>query len=256
MLSKLALVLLIISSPIVFADQVTNKVTIPQNSAIKYLSEDDGKYKFQGQLQLVGLLKARWGKDLIGDTTSKKIYLQFLPTEKQTELLPTIDDQYKNSNQMISLNVDQSLATNKKIIETTFKNIPQGFWAKQEGILQQPVIVTIDKFMAGDDCDYRYYYANIVNIKATTNIAPVIQERSGCNSYIFDDTYIIQSKEGYTNLRKEADGKSPVIQKLADDTLINKLKTQGNWYYINVLDAGKKTDTYGYVHNSQVVQAN
>ncbi|OCG02330.1 hypothetical protein [Gilliamella sp. wkB112] len=255
MLRTLVLVVLITSSMVSFADQPTHNVIIPQNSTIKYLGENDGTYKFQGQMQLTGLLKARWGKDLPGDKPNKKIYLQFLPTEKQATLLPTINDQYRNSNQMVLLNSEKSLESNKKIVEANFKDIPATFWKNQEGILQQPMTIIIDNFKANDDCDYRYYYANIVSIKTVADIEPVIQERRGCNSYIFEDIYMIHSKEGYTNLRKEANGKSIVIQKLTNDTLVNKVRIEGNWYYINVLNAGEQTDINGYVHNSQVIRA-
>ena len=258
MLRKLALVLLMASSSILFAAQQERDVTIPQNSTIQYLGEHDGMYQFQGKIQLTGMLKARWGKDITGSPPDKKIYFLFLPTEKQLARLPTINDQYKNSQQMISLNSDVSAAINKEIIERHFSSIPASFWKNQEGEIQQSVMVTIDDFKAGDDCDYRYYYAHIASIKVATeaDVMPTIPEILGCNSMVFDDIYMIQSEENYTNLRKAANSQSRVIQLLANGMLIKKVKMVGNWYYINVLDAGETTEIYGYIHKSQIVAVN
>lgn len=254
MLRNLAL-LLIFTTPCLLAEQVTDNVQIPQGVSLTYQGQQDGTYRFKGQLQLTGILVARWGKDLTQNNSTKKVYLQFLPEQKQTILMPTINDQYKDSNQMITLNNNETQATNTKLIKQTFKNIPEAFWANQEDILQQPVKITLNHFQATDDCDYRYYYGKIEKIQAINTTVNGISTHKGCNSYIFDDNYLIHSQEGYTNLRAEPNGKANILKKLPNDTLVNKIKTVGKWYYINVLDAGEKTNSYGYIHQSQVIIA-
>lgn len=252
MLHKLILIILIICSPMSFA----NKVTIPQNAQLHYQGESDGTFKFSGQIKLTGLLKAQWGKDLASETNSKKLYLHFFPLIEQTALFPVINDQYKNSNKMISINNQESQQHNEKLIKQNFKNIPTSFWQYKEGMIQQPVTITMTNFSATDDCDYRYYYAQSVTIETAANIGKVTEEKTAtCNSYLFNDNYLIQSKEGYTNLRQAANSTSIIIKQLPNNTLVNKIKTAGNWYYVNVLDTDKKTDLYGYVHKGQLILA-
>lgn len=252
MLKSLLLVLALLVPITSFANQLT-PITIPSTSQLTYQGEHDGTYTFQGELKLQGILSARWGKDLTGET-AKKIYLQFLPERAQLVSLPVIEDQYRASNQMITLNIKAGIAKNKEIIQATFSNIPNSFWIYQEGTLTQPVSVTVKDFHATDDCDYRYYYADIVSITAIKTVQPVIEARKGCDSYIFDSNYTIQSKDGYSNLRQQPNSKAAIIEKLPNAMMVKKLKTEGSWYYVNILKDNKPTKTNGYLHKSQVIE--
>lgn len=174
-----------------------------------------------------------WGKDLTSlETASKKIYIQFLP--EQASVLLTMNDRYENSNKMISLNNEANTAVNIKIVKDSFKNMPDTFWIYKEVSLQQPVIVTINDFKAVDDCNYCYYYANIISIKKTNNIGKTVSEKEGCNRYLFEDNYIAQSADDYVNLCSEPNGKSTIIKNLPNNTIVTQIKTLNNWYLVTV----------------------
>ena len=231
------------------------EVIIPQSSALTFKGQTQGVYTFTGEQELTGLLKARWGKDLTNDN-QPKIYLQFFPELKQAELLPKINDQYKDSNQTINLNTKASQQDNIQLVRGVFKNAPQNFWEHKEGVLEQPVKITINEFTAASDCDYRYYYGDIVELFTINSIAETIEEKTqGCDNYIFETTFLIQSKEGYTNLRAKPNSKADIVKQLPNNTIVRKIKTDGNWYYVEELEAGESTNTLGYVHKSQVVEA-
>lgn len=238
-----------------FSSVYAEEIIIPQESTLTLQSQTEGTYLFKGEQQLTGLLKARWGKDLTSDN-QLKIYLQFFPEQKQAKLLPTINDQYKNSNQTISLNIDSNQQVNTKLVKEVFKQIPSSFWQYKEGILEQPVTITINQFKAEGECDYRYYYAHLVKVTAIENTTDTIKEKKeGCNSYIFDTTFLVQSKDGYTNLRSEPNSKAKIIKQLSNDSTVKKIKTIGSWYYIDVLKAsGESTNILGYIHKSQLVE--
>ncbi|WP_312077198.1 SH3 domain-containing protein [Chryseobacterium sp.] len=59
--------------------------------------------------------------------------------------------------------------------------------------------------------------------------------------------YYIQDSDGYTNLRKENNAKSPVLEKVKSGESVTVLKNTGDWFYIETF-AGNK----GFVHKSRL----
>lgn len=63
----------------------------------------------------------------------------------------------------------------------------------------------------------------------------------------YDKSYYIQDSDGYTNLRKERNSSSQILQKINTGEQINVLDQNGDWWLI-VSKEGKK----GYVHKSRI----
>ena len=61
--------------------------------------------------------------------------------------------------------------------------------------------------------------------------------------------YVTQSADGYVNLRKAPGTQAEVISKLPNKTNLIKMKVDGNWYYVQLMDS----DIKGFVHNSQLL---
>ncbi len=68
--------------------------------------------------------------------------------------------------------------------------------------------------------------------------------------YVIDggnDTYSIQDEDGFTNLRKEKNASSEVLQKIISGEHIEVLNDSGNWFLVKTKE-GKE----GYVHKSRI----
>ncbi len=68
------------------------------------------------------------------------------------------------------------------------------------------------------------------------------------------ETYITNSKEGYVNVRNEANSSSEILEKLPNGVKVTKYSQKGEWYYIkfSVKDGGALSEDYGYIHKSQL----
>ena len=68
------------------------------------------------------------------------------------------------------------------------------------------------------------------------------------------ETYITNSKEGYVNVRNEANSSSEILEKLPNGVKVTKYSQKGEWYYIkfSVKDGGALSEDYGYIHESQL----
>ena len=64
--------------------------------------------------------------------------------------------------------------------------------------------------------------------------------------------YVVDTKDGYANLREEPNSKSKVIKKLKNGTLVTKFKEKGEWYYIEFEREDGTPFDYGYIHKSQL----
>ena len=73
-------------------------------------------------------------------------------------------------------------------------------------------------------------------------------------SFIFYDdiTYIIHSKEGYTNIRKGPSKQYDVIKKIPNDDYVEMIQDFGEWKYIMYFEGGSDKVGYGFVHKSQL----
>ncbi|CAA7195204.1 SH3 domain-containing protein [Chryseobacterium potabilaquae] len=69
-------------------------------------------------------------------------------------------------------------------------------------------------------------------------------------NYIIKDKksqYTIQDPDGYTNLRKEKNRSSEVLQKIKSGEHIEVLDDEGDWYFVKTIEGEK-----GYVHKSRI----
>lgn len=64
--------------------------------------------------------------------------------------------------------------------------------------------------------------------------------------------FIVNSKDGYANLRKEATINSEIITKLDNGIQVNSFFKRGDWYYIEVLDMKPPEHISGFIHESQL----
>ena len=63
--------------------------------------------------------------------------------------------------------------------------------------------------------------------------------------------YVVDTKDGYANLREEASSKSKVLKKLKNKDEVKFWGEKGDWYYIEYEADGTPFD-YGYIHKSQL----
>ena len=67
-----------------------------------------------------------------------------------------------------------------------------------------------------------------------------------------DNTYIIHSKEGYTNIRKGPSKQYDIIKKIPNDYYAAITQDFGEWKYIMYFEGGLDKVGYGFVHKSQL----
>lgn len=67
------------------------------------------------------------------------------------------------------------------------------------------------------------------------------------------ERYVVSSKDGYTNLREQANVNSKIIKELKNDTEMVVWERIGDWYSVGVINEESNDEyTDGYVHKSQV----
>lgn len=66
---------------------------------------------------------------------------------------------------------------------------------------------------------------------------------------LIENHYITQSKDNYINFRKKPSTKSEIIKKLSNHARVIKLKTEGNWYYVQLAE---NRAMKGYIHITQL----
>lgn len=65
--------------------------------------------------------------------------------------------------------------------------------------------------------------------------------------------YVVDTKDGYANLREGANSKSKVIKKLKNNHEMVFWHEEGEWFYVGVEPNDKNSDmTDGYIHKSQI----
>lgn len=65
--------------------------------------------------------------------------------------------------------------------------------------------------------------------------------------------YVVDTKDGYANLREEPNSKSKVIKKLKNNHEMVFWHEKGEWFYVGAEPNDKYSDmTDGYIHRSQV----
>lgn len=232
----------------------SDNVIAPKASKISFLGQqkEAGGYLFQGKIKIRGLLEAGWrqrdldNKGLI----THELELHFYPEKSQVALLPSLraDTYQKTDSRLIVL--DNSSKEAESIVKKYFHNIPEHFFKYEEGILKQPAIVILDNYKTYVECDNRYYSATLVSLEKVDNIKNDLVKSDGCMINFEPDIYLVHSKDGYANLRKSPNSSSSVIMKLTNDTILEKIKTDHNWFCIKLYN--NENHIEGYIHNSQV----
>ena len=65
--------------------------------------------------------------------------------------------------------------------------------------------------------------------------------------------YVVDTKDGYANLREGANSKSKVIKKLKNNHEMVFWHEEGEWFYVGAEPNDKNSDmTDGYIHKSQI----
>ena len=65
--------------------------------------------------------------------------------------------------------------------------------------------------------------------------------------------YVVDTKDGYANLREKANSKSKVIKKLKNKDEMVFWHEEGEWFYVGAEPNDKNSDmTDGYIHKSQI----
>ena len=83
-------------------------------------------------------------------------------------------------------------------------------------------------------------------------------ERRIINGYVHQSqvslrhVYTVHSADGSANLRLNANSRAEIQQRIPNGTTVveHPAKRQGDWHYVSV--HGSDSDTYGYVHKSQL----
>lgn len=216
------------------------------------VESENGAYKFKGQVALKGLLTASWVQDYV-DEKGKVIEIHFYPQRDQIPLLPMLkqDDYEEAGNRLIILN--RLNKKNKQLVKSFFKYIPYDFIKYQEGIIEQPAVVVLDDYITYVECDSRYYEAKLIRVEQLSQNDVPLVKKSGCPTQYSLDGYTTYSKDGFVNLRAEPKKESKVVMKLANDKVLEKIRTSGNWFYVKLAE---KPEVRGYVHKSQVLMIN
>ena len=64
--------------------------------------------------------------------------------------------------------------------------------------------------------------------------------------------YVVDTKDGYANLREGANSKSKVIKKLKNNHEMVFWHEEGEWFYVEFDSEDGTLFDYGYIHKSQL----
>ena len=218
----------------------------------------------KGMLRFIWGRNGKYNKDTVlpitgeGGTAGFAIYLEFTPEDKGKFMNHILTvwpgDIYGkvNGKEMHNriLSIGKEISTD---IESKMKK-------KDWGYVSQPVKLTLKPVkLYGSCCSVDYYYAEIVKyekIPSTIVKIPQNMNREDSDDRISfigeDNTYIIHSKEGYTNIRKGPSKQYDVIGKVPNNYYAVITQDFGEWKYIVYFEGGSDKVGYGFVHKSQL----
>ncbi len=241
--------LLVTGSPAFAKLLPSSNVILPKHSQIKFLGKnsENGTYEFKGRVTLKGSLVAGWVIDGEGDDFE----LRFIPKKNQLALLPSLKkDVYRDFGRVIILT--NGAKKPEQLVKKYFNNIPNNFFKYSEGVLEQEAEVTLDEYRTFVECDRRHFYAKLIAIEKTVGNARLMGQEEGEAQGFAVDFYMVNSKDGYANLRRTADKNGKILARIPNDVMFEKIKTEGDWFYVQQTD---KPELKGYVHKSQVYWA-
>ena len=244
----LVLIMLIITCVSFGKNSNGDNITTEAKGMLRFIWGRNGKYNKDTVLPITG-------EDGTGGFA---IYLEFTPEDKGKFMNHILTvwpgDIYGKVNGMEMHN--RILSIGKEISPDIENKMKKNDW----GYVSQPVKLTLKPVkLYGSCCSVDYYYAEIVKyekIPSTIVKIPQNMNREDSDDRISfigeDNTYIIHSKEGYTNIRKGPSKQYDVIGKVPNNYYAVITQDFGEWKYIVYFEGGSDKVGYGFVHKSQL----
>ena len=227
-----------------------DNITTEAKGMLRFVWMDHGKYSKSSKFPITGIENS--------GTAGFAIYLEFTPEDKGKFMNHILTvwpgDIYGKVNGMEMHN--RILSIGKEISPDIENKMKKNDW----GYVSQPVKLTLKPVkLYGSCCSVDYYYAEIVKyekIPSTIVKIPQNMNREDSDDRISfigeDNTYIIHSKEGYTNIRKGPSKQYDVIGKVPNNYYAVITQDFGEWKYIVYFEGGSDKVGYGFVHKSQL----
>ena len=227
-----------------------DNITTEAKGMLRFVWMDHGKYNKYSKFPITGIENS--------GTAGFAIYLEFTPEDKGKFMNHILTvwpgDIYGKVNGKEMYN--RILSIGKAISPDIENKMKKNDW----GYVSQPVKLTLKPVkLYGSCCSVDYYYAEIVKYeKIPSTIVKIPQNMNMMDSddrisFIGEDnTYIIHSKEGYTNIRKGPSKQYDIIGKVPNDYYAVITQDFGEWKYIMYFEGGSDKAGYGFVHKSQL----
>ena len=227
-----------------------DNITTEAKGMLRFVWNDHGKYSKYSKFPITGMEN--------NGTAGFAIYLEFTPEDKgkfMNHILtvwPGDIDGKVNGKEMHN----RILSIGKEISPDIESKMKKSDW----GYVTQPVKLTLKPVKTYENCcSVDYYYAEIVKYEkiplTTVKMPKNIDMMDNDDRISFngeDDTYIISSKEGYTNIRKGPSKQYDVIKKIPNEYCVEIIQDFGEWKYIIYFEEGSNKVGYGFVHKSQL----
>ena len=246
----LLLIMLIITCVLFGKNNDGDNITMEAKGMLRFIWNDHGKYSKSSKFPITGFEN--------NGTAGFAIYLEFTPEDKgkfMNRILtvwPGDTSGKVNGKEMHNriLNIGKEISPD---IESKMKRNDWGY-------VTQPIKLTLKPVKNYESCcAVHYYYAEIVKyekIPSTVVKIPQNMNREDNDDRISfigeDNTYIIHSKEGYTNIRKGPSKQYDVIGKVPNNYYAVITQDFGEWKYIVYFEGGSDKVGYGFVHKSQL----
>lgn len=227
-----------------------DNITTEAKGMLRFVWRYHGKYNKYSKFPITGFENS--------GTAGFAIYLEFTPEDKgkfMNHILtvwPGDTSGKVNGKEMHNriLSIGKAISPD---IESKMKK-------KDWGYVTQPTKLTLKPVKNYESyCAVHYYYAEIVKYeKIPSTIVKIPQNMNMMDSddriwFIGEDnTYIIHSKEGYTNIRKGPSKQYDIIGKVPNDYYAVITQDFGEWKYIMYFEGGSDKAGYGFVHKSQL----
>jgi len=227
-----------------------DNITTEAKGMLRFVWMDHGKYNKYSKFPITGIENS--------GTAGFAIYLEFTPEDKGKFMNHILTvwpgDIYGKVNGKEMYN--RILSIGKEISPDIENKMKKNDW----GYVSQPVKLILKPVkLYGSCCSVDYYYAEIVKYeKIPSTIVKIPQNMNMVDSddrisFIGEDnTYIVHSKEGYTNIRKGPSKQYDVIEKVPNDYYAVITQDFGEWKYIMYFEGGSDKVGYGFVHESQL----
>ena len=246
----LVLMMLIITCVSFGKNDNGDNITVEAKGMLRFIWNDHGKYSKSSKFPITGIENS--------GTAGFAIYLEFTP-----------EDKGKFMNRILTVwPGDTSGKVNGKEMHNRILNIGKAISPDIEskmkkndwGYVTQPIKLTLKPVKNYESCcAVHYYYAEIVKYeKIPSTIVKIPQNMNMMDSddrisFIGEDnTYIIHSKEGYTNIRKGPSKQYDIIKKVQNGYYAAITQDFGDWKYIMYYSDTNDEYGHGFIHKSQL----